>query len=159
MQVLFDLLLKHQLTLSCCESFTGGLFAGQLTQIPGISAVFKGGIVAYANDVKVNLVGVPPDLLTQEGAVSAACAREMALKTRLRLQSDLCVAFTGNAGPSASEAKPVGLWYLGIADAMRCEVFEFHSGLSRHELRQDAIRIAVEQLTKWIKDSHSQSTT
>lgn len=152
MESLIDLLKAHQLTLSSCESFTGGLFSAKLTEIPGSSKVFKGSIVAYANDVKVSVVGIHPDIILTDGAISEACAIEMAKLTRLKLQSDVCIAFTGNAGPSSMENKAVGLWYCAIADETSICVKRYQSNASRNSMRQEAIELALIQLKAWIQE-------
>ncbi len=103
-------------TLACAESCTGGLVAARLTDVAGVSAVFRGGVVAYANAVKETMLGVEQAVLETEGAVSAACATAMAAGVRQRLASDWGVATTGIAGPGGGTAqKPVGLVYLAVA--------------------------------------------
>ncbi|NTU71930.1 MAG: nicotinamide-nucleotide amidohydrolase family protein, partial [Coriobacteriia bacterium] len=98
------------------ESCTGGMVAAALTDVPGSSDVFLGGIVSYANSVKMELLDVPPGLLAQYGAVSEETARAMAEGARARLGADLAVAVTGIAGPDGgSDEKPVGLVWLAVA--------------------------------------------
>ncbi|MFI5200327.1 MAG: CinA family protein, partial [Candidatus Limnocylindrales bacterium] len=98
------------LSVATAESCTGGLVAHELTEIPGSSGYFVGGIVAYADATKQTALGVPAELLERHGAVSAQVARAMAEGARLRLAADLGVAVTGVAGPGGgSDAKPVGL--------------------------------------------------
>lgn len=101
------------MTLATAESCTGGLVAARLTSVPGSSDVVLGGVVAYANDVKMRELGVPAELLERHGAVSAEVAEAMARGARERLGADVAVAVTGIAGPGGgSEEKPVGLVYL-----------------------------------------------
>lgn len=115
--------LGRRLTVGTAESCTGGLVADALTDIPGSSGYFRGGIVAYADEAKSALLGVPAAALAAHGAVSAQVARAMAVGARERLAVDLAVAVTGIAGPGgASEAKAVGLTYVAVADAGGCEV-------------------------------------
>jgi nicotinamide-nucleotide amidase len=103
-------------TLALAESCTGGLAAARLTAIPGISAHFRGGVVAYSNDAKTGLLGVPHALIDVHGAVSAEVAEAMAAGARSRLGADLAVSITGVAGPDGgTPEKPVGLVYLGLA--------------------------------------------
>lgn len=110
-------LLKEQgRTLSAAESCTGGLIAKRITDLPGASAVFKGGVVSYTNEVKERVLGVPSHLLEQYGAVSEPVARAMAEGCRSLLGSDIAVSVTGVAGPDSDErGNPVGLAFIGLA--------------------------------------------
>jgi PncC family amidohydrolase len=111
------------LTVATAESCTGGLVADALTDVAGSSGYFRGGVVAYADDVKVAQLGVGPEALAHHGAVSAQVARDMAIGLRERFGVDLAVAVTGIAGPGgATPTKPVGLTYLAVADAAGCEI-------------------------------------
>lgn len=104
------------LTVATAESCTGGLVAHAITELPGSSAHFRGGVVAYANDVKERELGVPPAVVGAHGAVSAQVARAMAEGVRRALACDLGVAVTGIAGPDGgSDEKPVGLTYVAVA--------------------------------------------
>ncbi|HSP72595.1 MAG TPA: nicotinamide-nucleotide amidohydrolase family protein [Gaiellaceae bacterium] len=108
-----DLCRARGLTLATAESCTGGLVGARLTSVPGSSDVFLGGIVAYANETKEALLGVPPALLAQHGAVSAETAEAMAVGARRTLAADVAVSVTGVAGPGGAGAdKPVGLVFL-----------------------------------------------
>jgi PncC family amidohydrolase len=110
-------------TLVTAESCTGGLVSHVLTEIPGSSRYFRGGVVCYANDLKQRLVGVPTDTLEAHGAVSAQTAVAMAEGARALLDADVAVAVTGIAGPDGgSTSKPVGLTYIAVADAAGHEV-------------------------------------
>jgi PncC family amidohydrolase len=108
--------LARGLTVATAESCTGGLVAHLLTEVPGSSGYVRGGIVAYADDVKRSQLGVPAEVLEAHGAVSAQVAIAMAEGARELLGTDLAVAVTGIAGPDGgSEAKPVGLVYVAVA--------------------------------------------
>jgi nicotinamide-nucleotide amidase len=112
-ELVLDLCREGGLTLATAESCTGGMVAERLTSVPGSSDVFRGAIVAYADEVKVQDLGIEPPVLARHGAVSAETAAAMAAGTRARLGADVAVAVTGVAGPGGgSEEKPVGLVYL-----------------------------------------------
>lgn len=111
-------LLEKQKTLAVAESCTGGLISNQFTNIPGSSAFFMGGVVSYSNSAKMELLGVPQELLTEYGAVSEQVAGAMAESARKRFGADYAISTTGIAGPSGgSTEKPVGLVCVGYADA------------------------------------------
>jgi PncC family amidohydrolase len=113
---IIELLARTGQTLVCAESCTGGMVAARLTAVPGASAVFLGGIVAYHNDVKRDLLEVAEDIIAAHGAVSAECAVAMAAGARRLLRGDWAVAATGLAGPGgATPGKPVGLVYVAVA--------------------------------------------
>ena len=118
------LLRERGLTLATAESCTGGLVAHRLTNVPGSSAYFVGGVVAYSNRIKEEMLGVRHETLLAHGAVSEETAREMAQGARRRFGTDLAVAITGIAGPTGGTPdKPVGLTYIALVagDADRCE--------------------------------------
>jgi len=112
------LLHQRQQSLACAESVTGGLVASKLTQVPGISKHFLGGLVAYTDAIKATLLGVPRDLLERYGAVSAPVAEAMARAARDRFGADIAVSTTGYAGPEGgTQSDPVGTVYVGLACA------------------------------------------
>jgi nicotinamide-nucleotide amidase len=115
-EVVFRLLRERGLRLAIAESCTGGLVSYRVTRVPGSSEVFVGGVVAYADAIKATELGVPAELLTTQGAVSADVAVAMAEGAALRFGADVGLAVTGIAGPGGgSEAKPVGLVFVGLA--------------------------------------------
>ena len=135
------------LTLSLAESCTGGLAASLVTELPGSSAYFVGGVVAYSNQLKQALLGVPADLLARHGAVSAEVARAMAEGARERLGSDYAASITGIAGPDADgSGKPVGLTFVGIAGPTSSRVERFNFSGDRWENRRQAATEALRLL-------------
>jgi len=102
-------------TVAVAESLTGGLVAAALTDIPGASVSFRGGMVTYATDLKATLLGVDADLLARYGAVYPAVAAEMADGVRLRLRADFGVATTGVAGPDPADGQPVGTVHIAVS--------------------------------------------
>lgn len=113
-QVLTVLAGAHQ-SVGTAESLTGGLLCATLVAEPGASSVVRGGIVAYAGDLKVDLLGVPADVIAQHGTVAAATARAMARQARSLLGADWGVAATGIAGPDGSEGQPAGTVHVAVA--------------------------------------------
>jgi PncC family amidohydrolase len=133
-------------SIATAESCTGGLLAALLTSVPGASAVFLGGVVAYSNRVKVSQLAVPADLLEQVGAVSEEVAMAMARGVRRTLGAQLGVGITGVAGPGHSELKPPGLVYVALASssAARCE--RLTDDLGREGNRRAAATLALRML-------------
>lgn len=119
------ILLEKNITISSAESCTGGLFAGKLTDIPGISKVFERGFVTYSNKAKIEELGVKEETLDKYGAVSPETAVEMAEGLKKNTGSDLCISVTGIAGPDGgTEEKPVGLAYIGIVFDGKTHVYK-----------------------------------
>jgi len=109
---------EKKLKLAVAESCTGGLAAKQITDIPGVSAIFSGGVVSYANEAKTVLIDVPPEMIAAQGAVSPEVAASMASGVARKLHADLSLSFTGIAGPDGgSESKPVGTVFIGLHDS------------------------------------------
>lgn len=143
------LLFERRKTVAVAESCTGGLLAKQLTDIPGSSNYFLQGVVTYSNAAKTDLLGVPPDLINRHGAVSREVAEVMASGCRQRAGSDYALSITGIAGPGGGSAeKPVGLVYIGLADAGGCQVWEHRMGecLTRDEVRDRTCKAALNRL-------------
>ena len=146
-QNLVELLAAKGLTCATAESCTGGGVGSAITAIPGSSAVFAGGIISYANDVKERVLGVSAATLARVGAVSSETAAQMALGARRLLQVDLAVSLTGIAGPDGgSDEKPVGLVWFGLAspDGVRTEKAIFQGDRAR--VREQAVVHALGML-------------
>jgi nicotinamide-nucleotide amidase len=107
-------LLERRETVAVAESLTAGLVVSRLGAVPGVSAALRGGIVAYATDLKATLLDVPPAVLADHGAVSRETAVAMATGVRVRCRSDWGLATTGVAGPDAQEGKPVGTVFVAV---------------------------------------------
>jgi PncC family amidohydrolase len=135
------------LTVATAESCTGGLVGEAITSVAGSSAYFLGALVTYADDAKTAILGVPAEILAAHGAVSAQVARAMAEGARGRLHSSLAVSITGIAGPDGgSEAKTVGLTYVGLASAEGVDVRKHVFGSDRAGNRAAAASAALEWL-------------
>ena len=134
----------HKWTLAVAESITGGLLAHRLTQVPGISANFRGGLVTYDDGIKAGVLGVSRDLLEKHGAVSAPVAEAMAAHCRERFGTDLALSTTGIAGPdSDASGKPVGLVYVGLAWDGGVRSTEYHWWGSRDEIQSRTVKLAL----------------
>lgn len=129
--------------LATAESCTGGLLASMLTCVPGVSEVYRGGFVTYVNEEKIRMLGVPASLIAVRGAVSKETARRMVLGTAQRCGADCAVSVTGNAGPSASEGKPVGLVFIGCYVRGKTVVRECHFHGNRAAVRKKAAVMAL----------------
>ena len=132
-------------TLATAESCTGGMIGQMITAVPGSSAVYKGGIISYTNEIKSALLGVDEILLETEGAVSAPVAKAMAEGARRVLGADIAVSVTGLAGPSGDDrGNPVGTVYIGYADDRGAEVLSFLFTGDREAVRTQAVEAALE---------------
>jgi PncC family amidohydrolase len=139
-----------KLTLVAAESCTGGLLASRITDVAGSSAYFLGGVVSYAYSAKETLLGIDHQLLLAEGAVNEAVARQMARSVREKLGADVAVSITGIAGPEGgTPEKPVGLVWIGLADAQgdRAERYMWQS--DRVGNKQQSAERALEMLIAW----------
>lgn len=139
-------------TLGSAESFTGGKFASEISKYSGASHFYKGGFVTYATEEKVRILGIKYDLIDQVGVVSQEVAAEMAGHAKSLLNVDYCVSFTGNAGPTAMEGKPVGEIYIGISSYETTKVFAFHFNGTREEIQNQAIEKAIELLLQILEE-------
>ncbi len=141
-------------TLVTAESLTGGGIGSALTAIPGSSKVYKGGIIAYNNWVKQNLLGVDENILNQHGAVSTPVAQAMAEGARKRLQADVAVSVTGLAGPEGDEyGNPVGTVFIGYCDAEKAFAEEYCFSGNREAVRKQTVRTALEIVLRNIENT------
>ena len=148
-EVVLNLLKERGKTVAFAESCTGGLVAASFTDLPGVSEVFVGGVIAYDNRIKEELLGVPPSILETEGAVSEACAALMAEGLRERMKVDIAVSVTGIAGPSGgTEEKPVGLVFLALADEKGTVVVRLNPRGNRLRVRNVACLEAMNLIRK-----------
>ena len=145
------LLKEKDLTLGSAESCTGGLIAKRMTDLPGASAVFRGGVVSYTNAVKAGVLGVPEELLEKHGAVSEPVARAMAQGARRVLGCDLAVSATGVAGPDPDDrGNPVGLVYVALAAGEDTWVRELQLGKGRERVRTVAASNAFDLVRRYL---------
>ncbi len=140
------------LTLGTAESCTGGLLGGRLTEIPGSSDVFMGGVVSYSNELKTKLLGVDPGLIAVDGAVSESVARAMALGAVRVLGVSLAASVTGIAGPGGgTPAKPVGTVWIGVAEGESVEARRLQIPGDRHNVRVRAAQAALAMLDRRLR--------
>jgi nicotinamide-nucleotide amidase len=148
-EVAAEALLAHGWTLAVAESCTGGLLGARLTARAGASAWFRGGVVAYDNAVKQDVLGVPEEVLLRHGAVSSECAVAMAEGARRLVGADWALSVTGVAGPGGgTPEKPVGLVYLGVAGPWGAEALEDRFRGDRERIRERAVAIALHLLRR-----------
>lgn len=150
---LVQYLIEHQITISAAESCSGGLISKMITDIPGCSDIYPGGVCSYSNDMKIKWLGVKETTLAQYGAVSAETAAEMAQGIRQATGSDYGISTTGVAGPGGGSAeKPVGLVYIAVAGPDYCQVetlpLDSTTPLSRDSIRLQTAYHALYMLQK-----------
>jgi nicotinamide-nucleotide amidase len=148
-EVVVKLLVERNQTLAIAESCTGGLLANRITNVPGVSAVFLAGYVCYANQAKIDMLNVDPQLIEKHGAVSEQVARVLAEHARACAGSDYALATTGVAGPSGgSPEKPVGTVYIALAASDETIAKRLFFPTDRETFKQIATQAALELLRK-----------
>ena len=144
---LVQALKKAGQTIATCESLTAGLLAATIAEVPGASAVLRGGLITYATELKHELAGVPAEVLEAVGPVSPECAEAMALGARRACAADWAVSLTGVAGPDPQDGHPVGEVWCGIASAEGVRSNRLGAaGLlagDRDEIRRESVREAI----------------
>lgn len=151
-----NLLEKNELTISTAESCTGGLLAGRLINVPGVSDVYKEGFITYTNKAKRKTLGVNKSTLKKYGAVSEQTAKEMAVGAALAADTDISISVTGIAGPDGgTNEKPVGLVYVGVCIKDIVHVEEFRFSGDRANVREQTVISALGLLRKCILEHFS----
>jgi nicotinamide-nucleotide amidase len=157
-ELVLELCRARGLTLATAESCTGGLVAARLTAIPGSSAVFRGSVIAYADEVKAEELGVPTDVLERHGAVSAETAAAMVAGVRGLIRTDVGIAVTGVAGPGGgTPEKPVGLVYLHASGPDGELAAEFSVPADRETVRNRAAVAALHLVRRLLAQSRGDS--
>ncbi len=147
-----EILRTRGLTIAVAESCTGGLLGSRITDVHGASDYFRGGVIAYQNDVKKALLGVPETVLATVGAVSEETARAMAHGARVLLKSDIGVGITGIAGPGGGTPdKPVGLVYIGVEGPRGAQCRRFRWSGTRVENKASSAAAALELVLELIR--------
>jgi nicotinamide-nucleotide amidase len=151
---LMKALKEKKLTISAAESLTGGLFQQELTSVPGVSSVLKGGVVCYTNEVKKKVLKVKTETIEKYGVVSQECAKELAENVAALVSADIGISFTGVAGPDELEGKPVGTVYIGISIKGKQTVVEkLKLGGSREANRSRSVKYGCYYLIKHLEES------
>ncbi len=151
-EVVGELLRERNLTIAVAESCTGGLVQDKITDVPGSSDYFMGGLVTYSNEAKMKFLGVQKESLRQHGAVSEVVAREMAAGVRQAVGTDLAVSTTGIAGPTgATPTKPVGLVYIGLASKKMVFARKFLFGNDRRINKERAAQAALDLVRRYLQ--------
>ena len=141
---------EHHATIAVAESCTGGMLAARLTNVPGSSSYFRGGVVSYSNDLKSAWVDVPKELIEAKGAVSSEVALAMSDGIRRRTGATLGVGVTGIAGPGgATPEKPVGLVHIAIADEKGTKERNFRFPGDRDRIRHQATQAALDMVRRY----------
>ncbi|MEU4621557.1 CinA family protein [Actinoplanes sp. NPDC023801] len=140
-------LVERRETLAVAESLTGGLLAATIVEIPGVSSVFRGGLVVYATDLKARLAGVPQELLDERGPVDGDVAAALARGVRERCGADWGLATTGVAGPEPQDGKPVGLVYVAVSGPTGTSVSELKLDGNREAVRTESVTAVLQLLT------------
>jgi nicotinamide-nucleotide amidase len=149
--VIGRLLMQNKNTLAVAESCTGGKIAQELTAVVGASNYFRGGVVSYATETKVSILGVSEETIAQQSVVSGEVAKEMAIGVQKRMKSDYAIATTGNAGPDKGDADAtIGTVFIAIATPSEVFVEEFNFGQPREKVIDRAVNKAFELLQKEI---------
>tara|TARA_B100000427_G_scaffold69217_1_gene55526 strand:+ start:131 stop:1411 length:1281 start_codon:yes stop_codon:yes gene_type:complete len=153
-QVIADLLIKNNLTVSTAESCTSGLLASRLTDVPGSSQYFKGGSVCYSNELKINDIGIDKDLIERYGAVSEEVAKSLAKNIAQKNNTDLGIGITGIAGPDGgTEKKPVGLVFVGIFYKNNLYIKKYNLTPDRITNRELTVTLCLNEIRKILRNS------
>lgn len=153
-QVIADLLIKNNLTISTAESCTSGLLASRLTDVPGSSQYFKGGSVCYSNELKINDMGIDKDLIERYGAVSEEVAKSLAKNIAQKNNTDLGIGITGIAGPDGgTEKKPVGLVFVGIFYKNNLYIKKYNLTPDRITNRELTVTLCLNEIRKILRNS------
>lgn len=151
MEELVTFLINRNISISSVESFTVGGFASLLGSFSGISKVYRGSLVSYQTCIKRDVLNIDEKVINEFGVVSKETAGLMAINGQKMFNSDICISFTGNAGPSAMEGKPVGLVYIGITFYDQVKTMCFQLNGSRQQIKEQAIYIGCYEILKLLK--------
>lgn len=148
-QVVVQRLIDCRLSITAAESLTAGMFQSTIGSVPGVSAIFPGGFVTYANAVKHQLVNVPQAVIDHDGVVSEATAKAMASGAQQQLQTDVALSFTGSAGPDPLEGQPAGTVWIGLAYRDKAPIARlYHFAGDRQRIRERSVLAGLDLLRR-----------
>ena len=151
MDELASLLIEKNISVASVESFTVGAFANAIGSVSGISKVYRGSLVSYQSRIKRDVLKIDQKTIDTYGVVSNEVASLMASQGQKMFSSDLCISFTGNAGPSAMEGKPVGLIYIGIAYLDDIQTYCFQLKGTRESIKNQSLLLGIEKILEILK--------
>lgn len=144
-------------SVATAESLTGGRLAARITNVPGSSVVYAGGVVSYQTHIKVEVLGVPQEVVDTHGVVSAECARAMADGARRLLGTAYALSTTGVAGPDRQEGKPVGTVFVGLAGPDGTRTLALDLAGDRSQIQDATVDAAVDALAQAIESARSRA--
>lgn len=154
-----EILRDRNLQIAIAESCTGGLVSNKITNIPGSSEYFVGGVIPYANQAKIDLLGVNIETLVEHGAVSRETVLEMAIGVRRVFDADIGVAISGIAGPGGgTDEKPVGTVIIGLSDRDRQYYWSHHLNGSRIQIKSQSAELALKHLHDFLVEKYPPQT-
>ena len=152
-ETLVKLLISKNITISSIESFTGGLAASKIVEIPGSSKIFPGSLVSYSSLIKEEILGVDKKIIDEYSVISNECLKEMLVKGKAMFNTDIVIAFTGNAGPSTIEDTTLGLCFMGIYYKNNFYLYKKeYKNESRNEIRNKSVDFIFEEIIKLLKN-------
>ena len=153
LQCIKEHLTKNNLTLSTCESITGGLLSSRICSISGASKFFKGSVIAYSPEIKIKLIDVPEKTISEKGTVSYETSESLAKNCSELLNTDICISTTGVAGPDSIEGKEVGTVFIGIYFLDKVEVRKYKFEGDRDSIREQTVKEAIIYLLEKLNKS------
>ena len=149
-------LIERNLSITAAESLTSGMFQSNLADVAGISAIFPGGFVTYANEAKETLLDIPKEIISQYGVVSKHTAIWMAQQAKAKLQTNIAISFTGVAGPDSLENQPAGTVWIGLAYRNETPFGQlFHFTGNRNQVREQSVHQGFQLLKEQLQTDHS----
>lgn len=157
LQEFIEILKTKNITLGVAESLTGGLLSATIVNISGASQIYKGAIIAYAPEIKTQLLSVDPQVIQTQGTVCSQVAIQMAKGVKQALQADLTISTTGVAGPGPHENKPAGTVYVGISFMNKETSFLFKTNGNRQEIRCKTVEFCIDKALELLSNMENKN--